>query len=860
MRRVLWNVPHVENSIDYHRIRIKAGHEWKTAFRTRFGLYEYLVMPFGLTNAPATFQAYINNVLRKYLDVFVVVYLDDILVYSKTYDEHVRDVRKVLQALADAKMKIKPEKTEFHKTEVKFLGYIVSREGLKMDQKKVEAVTSWPKPNTVKEVQSFLGFANFYRQFIKDYSKVAAPLTELTKKDKVFEWTAEAEEAFQELKTRFSTEPILVIFDPSKPSVVETDASDKAIGACLSQADDKGKLRPVAYLSRKFTPAESNYEVHDKELLAIIEAFRHWRVYLEGQAHETKCISDHQNLTRFLSTHIMTGRQMRWYQDIATFNMKIHYRKGSENARADAMSRREDYMKGEPKKGIQLLVQNADGTLQVNKVAATSVIEMNQLSKEIRKAQGKERFCQEQLSHMYDSTPDEFDEHDGILQFQGRDYIPVSLRETVLRLYHDGPLRGHPGTAKMLQTLQNRCYFPKMRQAIEDFVKKCTICRRNKHDRHLPYGLLQPLQVPNRPWESVAMDFIVKLPPSADPVTKESYDGIMVVVDRFSKFGRFIPYRETWTATQLAHVFIKNVVANHGLPVQLVTDRDKLFTSNFWTALMQHLGVQHKMSTAYHPQTDGQTERLNQVLEQYLRCYVNDRQDNWITLLPLAQIAYNQSPTTTTGTSPFFASYGFEPTDYTGQMEVSADNPTAALTAREFCEMQESLRLDLMFCRTRMTMYANRKRLEGPTLKGGDKVYLLRRNIRSDKPTKKLDAVKLGPFKILKKKGPVNYELELPKRMRIHPVFHVSLLEPATPDATLQQDVRDIDPEIQEPIYQVERILKERTVRGQKQYLVRWEDYDHTEDSWQLSEHFESQRPIDEFHRNKRGHEGVGPR
>jgi transposase InsO family protein len=612
-----------------------------------------------------------------------------------------------------------------------------------------------------------------------------------------------------------------VIFDPSKPSVVETDALDKAIGACLSQADDKGKLRPVAYLSRKFTPAESNYEVHDKELLAIIEAFRHWRVYLEGQAYEIKVISDHQNLTRFLTIHILTSRQMRWYEDIATFRMKIHYRKGSENARADAMSRREDYMKGEPKKGIQLLVRNADGTLQVNKVAATSVIEINQLSKEIRKAQGKELFCQEQLSYMYDSTPDEFDEKDRILQFQGRDYIPVSLRETVLRLYHDGPLRGHPGTAKMLQVLQHSYYFPKMRNVIEDYVRKCTICRRNKHDRHAPYGLLQPLLVPPRLWHSVAMDFIVKLPLSADPVTKESYDGIIVVVDRFSKFGRFIPYRETWTATQLAHVFIKNVVANHGLPVQLVTDRNKLFTSNFWTALMQHLGVQHKMSTAYHLQTDGQTERLNQILEQYLRCYVNDRQDNWITLLLLAQIAYNQSPTTTTGTSLFFANYGFEPDNYAGQIEVLADNPTAALTAREFCEMQESLRLDLMFCRTQMTMYANRKRLERPTLKEGDKVYLLRRNIRSDKPTKKLDAVKLGPFKILKKKGPVNYELKLPKKMRIHLVFHILLLEPVTPDATLQQDVRDIDPEIQEPIYQVERILKERTVRSQKQYLVR---------------------------------------
>jgi hypothetical protein len=159
-----------------------------------------------------------------------------------------------------------------------------------------------------------------------------------------------------------------------------------------------------------------------------------------------------------------------------------------------------------------------------------------------------------------------------------------------------------------------------------------------------------------------------------------------------------------------------------------------------------------------------------------------------------------------------------------------------------------------------MTKYANRKRLEGPTLKGGDKVYLLQRNIKSDKLTKKLDAVKLGPFKILRQKGPVNYELELPKRMRIHLVFYVSLLEPVTLDATLQQDVRDIDPEVQEPIYQVERILQERTVRGQKQYLVRWEGYDHTEDLWQISEHFESQKLIDEFHQNKRGHEGVGPR
>jgi hypothetical protein len=232
-------------------------------------------MPFGLTNAPATFQAYINNILRKYLDVFIVVYLDDILVYSKTYKEHVQYVRLILTALRDSDLRIKAEKMEFYKQEVKFLRYIVSREGLKMDSKKIEAITSWPKPTTVKEVQSFLGFANFYRQFIKDYSKIATPLTNLTKKDQAFEWNLEAEQAFQELKTSFSTKPILVIFDPKKLVTVETDASDKAIGVCLSQPDDKAKLRPVAYLSRKIALAELNYKVHDKELLAIVEAFRH---------------------------------------------------------------------------------------------------------------------------------------------------------------------------------------------------------------------------------------------------------------------------------------------------------------------------------------------------------------------------------------------------------------------------------------------------------------------------------------------------------------------------------------------------------------------------------------------------------
>lgn len=809
-------------------------------------------MPFGLTNASATFQAYINNVLRKYLDVFVVVYLDDILVYSKTYEDHVQHVRKVLQALKDADMRIKPEKTEFHKTKVKFLGYEVSREGLKMDKKKIEAVTSWPKPTTIKEVQSFLGFANFYRQFIQENSKITAPLTQMTRRDQGYEWTAEAEAAFQELKTRFSTEPILVIYDPKKSVTVETNASDFAIGACLGQPDEKGKLRPVAYLSRKMAPAETNYEIHDKELLAIVEAFRQWRIYLEGHPEEITVISDHKNLTKFTTTKVLTPRKIMWYQDLATFKMRIHYRKGSENARADAMSRRNDYVKGNKPQAFQLLKQNADGTLQINCIAATSATDANAVHDEMLEEQAGESVLLGAMTRPEDYPGFHRNGKSGLWEFEGRIYVPKTLRKSLLTAWHDGPVLGHPGTAKMLYMLKAAYYFSKMRNAIEEYVRSGPICKRNKHERHAPYGLLQPLQVPQRPWESVAMDFIVKLPASADPVTGESFDSILVIVDRFTKFGRFIPCRETWGAEKLAHIFVKNVVANHGTPQTLITDRDKLFTSNFWTSLSQELGIRHKLSTAYHPQTDGQTERLNQTLEQYLRCYVNDRQDNWIALLPLAQIAYNQSPTTTTGTSPFYANFGFHPPSLVGTMEVLANNPAAAFTAKQMTVLHENLRLDLMFVRQQMTRQANTKRIEGPTLKGGDKVYLLRRNIKSNKPSKKLDAVKLGPFKSRGQKGPVSFELGLPKKLRIHPVFHLSLLEPATPDATLQNEVEDLDPETQEPSYEVERILKERTVRGQKQYLVKWTGYDHTENTWQVKGDFNSMKPILDFHHRHR--------
>jgi len=832
----------------YNRIRIKEGEEWKTAFRTRFGHYEYLVMPFGLTNAPATWQAFINNVLREHLDVFVVVYLDDILVYSRTFEEHVVHVRKVLQKLQDANLRVKPQKSEFHKHEVQFLGYVVSKDGLKMDDKKVRVVKEWPTPTTVKEVQSFLGFANFYRRFIKDYSRITAPLTSLTAKDVPFAWGKAQQDAFNELKQRFTDQPILLVFDPDKPITVETDASDAALGACLSQSGPSGRLQPVAYHSRKLSGPELRYDVHDKELLAIVDAYKSWRVYLEGPRHQVTVYTDHENLRYFLTTKELNRRQIRWYEELSSFNCKIIYRKGSENARADALSRRTDYMKGVKKEQHAILRQNEDGTLQINRLAATHSEWRTEFQDQLTKAL---EFDPTAVAVRAATPVDaDWEDEEGVLIFNDRTYIPPSLRKELLRLHHDLPHVGHPGEAKMVNTIGSQYYFPGMRKAIQEYVRLCITCRRSKHDRHKPYGLLQPLRVPDRPGESYSMDFVVKLPSSQEPTTQETYDSIMVVVDRFAKSGKFIPYRESFKVEDLAHIFIKHVVAQHGMPRELVTDRGSVFTSNFWSALMQQFGVKHKLSTSYHPQTDGQTERMNQTLEQYLRCYVNSQQDNWVRLLPMAQYAYNSTPVESTQVSPFEMTYGLGPSDV-HQRDAYEGNPAAVSRIKELQNLHQGLRMDLMFYRFNMARYANKKRIEGPILKKGDKVYLLRRNIKSDKPSKKLDAVKLGPFEIEEKKGPVTFKLRLPKAMRVHPVFHISLLEPAAPDAALQTEAPPLDPEVQEPTYHVDKILDDRCENGQQEYLVKWKGYSDTETTWEPLEHFNSKAPVQRYHRQR---------
>jgi hypothetical protein len=392
-----------------------------------------------------------------------------------------------------------------------------------------------------------------------------------------------------------------------------------------------------------------------------------------------------------------------------------------------------------------------------------------------------------------------------------------------------------------------------MRKFIEQYIKNCDICWKTKAQRHKSYGYLQPIDAPERPWQVITWDFITDLPDSQEPTTNTAYNQTLVMCDKLTKYGYFIPWHAQFGTQELAYAFTKIIYAQHGMPEQIISDRDKLFTSKFWQTFTSQLGVKTKLSTAFHPQTDGQTERLNQTLEQYLRAFVNEHQDNWATLLPMAQLAYNSAKQETTQTTPFFANYGLEPSLFHEPKTKEIYNPAAQERADTLKNIHNSIKSDIEFLNQRMAHYYNQGRSEPPNLKEGDSAYLLRKNIHTTRPNAKLDFKKLGPYKILKKVHTRSYKLQLPangKRGRKqHDVFHIALLEKAPDNLRVNKDtpMPDIEPP-EDDEYEVEKILKSRKQGNGFQYLIKWKDYDETENTWEPTKHIPKQL-IEEFRR-----------
>lgn len=418
-------------------------------------------------------------------------------------------------------------------------------------------------------------------------------------------------------------------------------------------------LHPVAYYSRKFTPAEINYEVHDKELLAVVDSFRDMRAWLMGTAQPVSVICDHRNLQYFMTSHVLNRRQARWSMFLSEFDFKLEWGPGTQNV-ADAPSRRPDFV---PKKGDDVLTiqnkallspyhlsnispQSTDSPAPATISGLTTLsIDNSELLQKFQAAYHQDTEWREALLRGDTS----FQAQNDMVFHNGRVFVPQPLRTDILHQRHDCVLGGHPGRTRTVENVLRDYSWPGIYTYVRRYVAACDVCNRIKIPRHKPFGLLKPLDIPERPWKSISMDFIVKLPLS------HGYDSIWVVCDRLTRAAHFIPCRENMSASELAWLFVDRIFRYHGLPDSIISDRGSIFVSNFWSALTSRLNISSRHSTAYHPRTDGLTERTNQSLETYLRGYCSYQQDDWVDYLPLAEFVFNNAENASTKQSPFYA-------------------------------------------------------------------------------------------------------------------------------------------------------------------------------------------------------------
>ncbi|SGZ27952.1 BQ5605_C026g10227 [Microbotryum silenes-dioicae] len=697
----------------------------KTAIVTPWGLYEWTVMPMGLCNAPATHQRRVNEALRDLIGNVCSVYLENSTIFANTLEEHERRVRLVLEALRRADLYVLPKKTELFAAECFFLGHQITREGIKVDPDKVERIQQWPQPRTVKQLRGFLGLVQYLRKFIDKLADLTAVLVPLTRKGVHVDegWTGEHNKAFEAIKSLVGSLPSLHPIDHSDkgdPLWLMTDASNRGIGAALSQGKEWQTAMPAGYRSRQYNPAEGNYAAHKMELLAIVDALHHWRADLLGVP---------------------------------------------ENTVADALSRYS--FPEEPTAG-----RHASDDVNV---LAEATLDPAFLRK-LRDGYRKDPQCQQAIKNI-DSTPG-YSVDNGITQFEGRILLPKTgnFREDALHDAHDAA--GHFGLHKMYKHLRRNFIWSGMKDACKDYVESCAACQTMKMHGTGFAGRIHNLNVPDRPMREVGLDFVGPLVPS------NGNDALFTVTDCFSGYARLIPCRTTDDATTIADRFFKGWHRHFGMPQVLVSDHNKLFTSEFWRANMAQLGTKLATLTAFHPQTDGQSERTNRTVIQVLQTMVNRWQNDWSKHLATVEFVINSSMNRLTGKTPFEVVLGFTP-ELTPITPVEGSTTSQAVKSIvKQCEAAiAEARDNLGIAKIRQANQSNKARKPEPGFAVGNMVLVdlrdrrLRYKADGEARSAKLFPRFGGPYEVLAARPETsNYKLKLKAGDKLHNIFHTSKL------------------------------------------------------------------------------------
>ena len=913
----------------FWQIPVKEGSRPYLAFATPLGLKQPTRMPFGIRNAPAVFQREMQRVLKDRLYKGVMVYIDDILIYSTTANEHDELVEWVLQRLQAEGYYAHPDKCEFFRHEVEFLGHVISAAGVAVQQHKAQRVREWPVPQTKRDVKSFLGMTGYYRKFIQSYSRVAVPLTDLTADDAKWAWGDEHERAFRLLKDALCKAPVLAHADATQPYVIQTDASAFAIGGFLAQHQRDDSLRPIAYWSRKLNGAETRYSATERELLALVEAVDEWRVYVEGSPHPVLLRSDHRPLVWLNNKPELSSRLFRWIERLDGHSFRIEHVAGKGNSVADALSRRADMNTGfdEPsgadletgsrihvelaavssrrripnsalppmvtrsraKRVDQLQPASSPAEEQKLPVAETTEPAPAESCRDIEEPVMQE-VPREKKDAQVDLTPaapssdfpdlDEFraklqaaaqadveykewldeyepsdglDRRDGLLWSKSTGVLWVpddrALKTVLMGRYHDAA--GHFGQKRTVKKLCDLFYWNGIRDDVEDYCRSCEQCAAHKSSNQLPAGLLRPLPIPDEPWQVIGIDFVGPL-----PVSKDGHNFILTVVDKFSKYMLLAACRNTIDMPQAAKLLLNMLLPQHAMPEAIISDRDPRFTGSMWVEAMKSVGVKLKTSTAYHPQTDGQTERTNRTMQTTLAMYAEKRPKDWPDFLQTVAAAYNDTVHETTGQEPARL-LGRNTRDRAMMAALLGDSRLRTVRSEEARKLLDGLkstweeaRERMIRQRARMKKNADKKRRE-VTYRPGDMVLLSTKHLRM-RGGRKLKAKYTGPFQVTEVLGGgLDVTLDLPKQYsRLHPTFHIENVKPyhesqqtwpgrkqpprALPRLVKGEKQRDVERVVDKTVEE------EKAANGQlvstTWYLLKWKHCDDSENSWQRAE------------------------